>query len=184
MMKKSTLIVILIILGVFTALIAIPGFMKAVNPVFKGSAGYFYKSDLDTRCERDLRWEDAKLSGYACERGYYDGTPETDYDRLKFYRFESTFYAKKAMKAIQKEDRFIKDSVKADKSSCFGIVEGTLDAVVYNYYFRSGNLIIFTSLVLPDRMARDEVYDYNRELRDFDRLIHWIPQEFANPLER
>ena len=186
-MKKTLLITGIILSGLFTLfliLIAVPILMKPIDPAFKGSAGYFFASDLKEKCDRELVKQEYKLMDFKCERFYYNGTPETDYDRLQYYLFDSEYVAKRALKALKVNGPFEEDTVTKDDDSIVGRIKGTVDATVYRYYFRSGNLIISCSLALPEAMSTDDDYDFMAEKKEFDRLIHWIPEEFANPLKK
>ena len=187
-MKKTLLITGIIISGLFALLfvilIAVPFIMKYIDPAFKGSAGYYFARDLDEKTGRKLVWKDTELMGLACRRMYHNAEPETDYDRLTYYLFDSESGAKRAMKKLRSKDYFVKDTVMEGEDSIRGMVDGTIDAIVYRYYFRSGNLIISCDYSLPETMDPDADYDFKARKRDFDRLIRWIPEEFANPLKQ
>lgn len=183
-MKKALLITGIIMSGLvtlFLVLILVPMIMKPIDPVFKGSAGYYYQSTLDEKCGRKLVSQETELMGFSCKRIYYNATPETDYDRLQFYLFDSEFGAKRAMSALKTNGPFEEDTVTKEDDSILGRIEGTVDAIVYRYYFRSGNLIVSCSYAIPEMMDPDADYDFKAGRKEFDRLVHWIPEEFANP---
>ena len=186
-MKKTLLITGIIISGLFTLLliiITVPFIMKDIDPAFKGSAGYYFASDLDKKTGRELHREDYELTGLKCRRMYYNGTPETDYDRLQYYLFDSEHLAKRAMKDLKTGDLFVQDSIREEEDSIVGMIAGAIDATVYRYYFRSGNLIVSCSLALPEAMPVDSDYSPKDNIREFERLQHWVPEEFANPLKQ
>ena len=186
-MKKTLLVTGIALLGAFTLLLlflfVIPFIMKSVNPAFKGSAGYYYKSDLDEKTGRTLQKKADSLMDVSCEHCYYPAEPETDYDRLQYYLFDEEYLAKQAMKQLLKQDVFIPETIRQEEDSILGQVGNTMDAVVYRYYFRSGNLIVSCSLAFPEMLREDDDFDPKAETRTFDRLVHWIPEEFTNPLK-
>ena len=181
--KLIIFIVIFAIAVIFNVFLVIPILAKNFEPCFPGSVGFFYKTDLENMTGRELESKEAELNGCAATLCYYSGEKETGYDCLDYYLFENGIKARRAFNKLAK-NYFDPTTIRRGENRISGRVyfetdEYALDYMpntVYEYYYLSGNLIAKASLIIPASLNADDNHDYREDMKQFDRLIEWIPE--------
>ena len=166
--------VALVILGLFTYF---PSFFKAA-----------YKNNIyDVReVERitGLRFDERsdEIAGVSCTGLYNTAKTDTDFAGLTYFLFPNVKSAEKALQKLAKGNHFYSDSVVVTDNTMEGYVYGVCDADIYEYYYRSGNLVIVTEAVYGCFGTVEELEemaeDGKRQNERIEYLKGWLPTVF------
>ncbi|MBO4901052.1 MAG: hypothetical protein J5509_12265 [Lachnospiraceae bacterium] len=181
--KLIIFIIVFAIAVIFNVLLVIPILAKNFEPCFPGAVGYFYKTDVENMTGRVLESKDAEFNRISATRCYYSGEKETEYDHLDYYLFSNGIKARMAFNKLGKT-YFDPATVRRGENWITGRVyfepdEYALDYMpdtIYEYYYISGNMIAKASLIIPASLDADDRHDYREDMKQFDRLIEWIPE--------
>ena len=184
--KLIIFIVVFAIAVIFNVILVIPILARNFEPCFPGSVGYFFKTDVENMTGRVLQSKEAEINGISATLCYYSGEKETEYDCLDYYLFGNGSKARRAFNKLAK-NCFDPATVRSGENWIMGRVNYGLDEyaldympdTVYEYYYISGNLIAKASLIIPASLDQDDRHDYREEMKQFDRLIEWIPDGVA-----
>ena len=168
--------VFLIILGLF---IYFPTFIKAAY-----ENNIYDVMEVERITGLSLEKESDDIAGVACKELKKKYEEENEFSNLKFFLFPNARSAKRALKRLASGEHFYKNSVVVTDNSVEGYVAGVCDAEIYEYYYRSGNLIVMTDAVYGCFGTEEELAamaeDAKAQSERFVRETQWLPTVFKS----
>ena len=124
----------------------------------------------------------SKISGVSCTNLTYKSKTDSEYTDLSYLLFPNIRSAKKALKKLATGNHFYENSVIVTDYSVEGYRYGVCDADIYEYYYRSGNLVIKAEAVYGNFGTKEEIdamaVQAKKDNERIANLKEWLPTVF------
>ena len=187
-MKESTDRALTNLTGILWIILGIVFIVLGAMSIFPMIVKAAYQNNIyDVReVERitDLQFEEKESSifGVSCTELTYKRTTDTEYSDLAFFLFPNARSAGKALDRLAQKGYFYENSIVVTDHSVEGYLYGVCDAEVYEYYYRSGNLVIRAEAsygCFGTQEELDEWEELGRKQKErIDGLKEWLPTVF------